>query len=69
MKTVIDLDPKLTRAAARVLGTSTKKDTVHAAMRVAIAAAKEKAARRARLLASAGSGAVGDEEIMAGAWR
>jgi Arc/MetJ family transcription regulator len=37
MKTVIDLDPELSEAAAKVLGTKTKKDTVHAALaRVAL---------------------------------
>jgi Arc/MetJ family transcription regulator len=30
MKTVIDLDTDLTEQAGRVLGTKTKKDTIHA---------------------------------------
>jgi Arc/MetJ family transcription regulator len=69
MKTVIDLDPDLTEAAAKVLGTKTKKDTVHAALAAAVAEAERKAERRRRLLNSAGGPDLGDEEVMAGAWR
>ena len=69
MKTVIDLDPKLTRAAAKVLGTTTKKATVHAALRAAIDEAQRRRKRRERLLASAGSRDLGDSEVMSGAWR
>jgi Arc/MetJ family transcription regulator len=36
MKTVIDLDTDLTEQPARVLGTKTKKDTIHAALNDAI---------------------------------
>jgi Arc/MetJ family transcription regulator len=54
MKTVIDLDPELTEAAAKVLGTHTKKDTIHAALSAAVAEAERKTQRRARLLNSAG---------------
>jgi hypothetical protein len=32
MKTVVDLDIELTQAAAAVLGTTTKHDTIHAAL-------------------------------------
>ena len=53
MKTVIDLDPELTEAVAKVLGTTTKKDTVHAALAAAVAEAKRRAQRRARLINSA----------------
>lgn len=35
MKTQIDLDDELLEAAAKELGTTTKKDTVHAALRYA----------------------------------
>ena len=68
MKTVIDLDPDLTEAAAKVLGTSTKKDTVHAALAAAVAAAERQAKRRAQLLNSAGGRDLGDESVMSGAW-
>jgi Arc/MetJ family transcription regulator len=68
MKTVIDLDPELTDAAAKVLGTTTKKDTVHAALAAAVAEAKRKAQRRARLLNSAGGPDLSDEGVMSGAW-
>ena len=69
MKTVIDLDPELTEAAAKVLGTTTKKDTVHAALAAAVAEAERKAQRRRRLLNSAGGLDLGDDSVMAGAWR
>lgn len=68
MKTVIDLDPELTEAAAKVLGTKTKKDTVHAALAAAVAEAERKAQRRVRLLNSAGSPDLGDEAVMSRAW-
>ncbi|GIH05033.1 hypothetical protein Rhe02_31000 [Rhizocola hellebori] len=69
MKTVIDLDPELTDAAAKVLGTHTKKDTVHAALRAAIAEAERKEERRRRLINSAGGPDLGDEKVMSGAWK
>src|SRR5215468_5371784 len=50
VKTVIDLDLELTEEAAKVLGTTTKKDTVHAALAAAIAEAERRARRQARLL-------------------
>jgi hypothetical protein len=68
MKTVIDLDPELTEAAAKVLGTTTKKDTVHAALKTAVAEAERRAERRARLINSAGGPDLGDDAVMAGAW-
>jgi Arc/MetJ family transcription regulator len=69
VKTVIDLDPDLTAAAAKVLGTRTKKDTVHAALAMAIAEAERKAARSRRLLNSAGGPDLGDDSVMAGVWK
>jgi Arc/MetJ family transcription regulator len=69
MKTVIDLDPELTEAAAKVLGTATKKDTIHAALAAAIAEAERKAERRRQLLSSAGGPDLANDEIMAGAWQ
>jgi Arc/MetJ family transcription regulator len=68
MKTVIDLDPELTEAAAKVLGTRTKKDTVHAALKAAVVEADRRAQRRARLINSAGGPDLGDETAMSGAW-
>jgi Arc/MetJ family transcription regulator len=69
MKTVIDLDPELTEAAAKVLGTTTKKDTVHAALAAAVAEAERRARRRARLLNSAGGPDLADDTVMSSAWR
>ena len=70
MKTVIDLDNELFKARCEgSLGTSTKKDTVHAALTAAVKDAERRAERRARLLNSAGGPDLGDETIMAGAWR
>jgi Arc/MetJ family transcription regulator len=68
VKTVIDLDPDLTAAAAKVLGTKTKKETVHAALAAAVAEAERKEQRRARLLNSAGGPDLADEAVMSGAW-
>ncbi len=68
MKTVIDLDPELTESAAKVLGTKTKKDTVHAALAAAVASAERKAQRQARLINSAGGPDLGDSGVMSGAW-
>lgn len=68
MKTVIDLNPELTEAAAKVLGTSTKKDTVHAALAAVVAEAERKTQRRARLLNSAGGPDLADDTVMSGAW-
>ena len=68
VKTVIDLDTELTEAAAKVLGTTTKKDTVHAALRAAIEEAERRADRRRRLVNSAGGPDLADDTVMAGAW-
>jgi Arc/MetJ family transcription regulator len=69
MKTVIDLDVDLTEAAAKVLGTKTKKDTIHAALAAAIASEKKRRERQRRLLNSVGSPDLADEDVMSGAWR
>ena len=68
MKTVIDLDTKLTEAAAKVLGTRTKKATIHAALQAAVDHAKEHAAFRKRLLNSAGGPDLRDVEVMSKSW-
>lgn len=69
MKTVIDLDTELVEAAAAVLGTKTKKDTIHAALAAAIEADRQRRERRRLLLESAGSPDLGDAEVMSRAWR
>ena len=69
MKTVIDLDVELAEAAAKILGTRTKKDTIHAALAAAIDADRKREERRRRLLDSIGSADLGDEDVMLGAWR
>ncbi len=69
MKTVIDLDPELTDKAAQVLGTKTKKDTVHAALQAAVTEAERRAERRRRLANSAGGPDLADDDVMAGSWQ
>jgi Arc/MetJ family transcription regulator len=69
MKTVIDLDTDLTEQAARVLGTKTKKDTIHAALNAAVAADRAIRERRERLLSTLGSPDLADGEIMSAAWQ
>jgi Arc/MetJ family transcription regulator len=41
-RTLVDVDPALLTAASEVLGTRTKKDTVTAALRAAVAAAAQR---------------------------
>jgi Arc/MetJ family transcription regulator len=41
-RTLVDVDPDLLTAASEVLGTRTKKDTVTAALRAAVAAAAQR---------------------------
>lgn len=69
MKTVIDLDTGLVEAVAEVLGTKTKKDTVHAALTATLAAEKHRRQRQRQLLDSLGSPDLGDPDVMAQAWR
>jgi Arc/MetJ family transcription regulator len=66
-KTVIDIDEGLLGQAQEVLGTTTKKDTVHAAMREVV-----RRAAVAKFLEMGHDGAfkdLADPEIMARAWR
>ncbi len=69
MRTMVDLDDDALSAAARELGTTTKKDTVNAALR----AVAERRERLAALLEDAGALGVGsdidDPDVMAGARR
>ncbi len=69
MKTVIDLDVDLVKTAAVVLGTKTKKATIHAALNASIETARRQQKRRQLLLDSLGSPDLSNPEIMSGAWR
>lgn len=69
MKTVIDLDNDLLGAAAEVLGTRTKKDTIHAALARAVEVDQLRRERRRLLIDSLGSPDLADPEVMAEAWR
>ena len=68
MRTVIDLDTKLTKAAAKVLGTRTKKATIHAALKAAVEEARARSELRKRLVNSAGGPDLLDDEIMSKSW-
>jgi Arc/MetJ family transcription regulator len=69
MKTVIDLDNDLLSAAAEVLGTRTKKDTIHAALAQAVEVDRRRRERRRLLVDSLGSPDLADPRVMAEAWR
>lgn len=69
MKTVIDLDTELLEQAAAVLGTKTKKDTIHAALAAAVEADARRKERRRLLAESVGSPDLGDPTVMGSAWR
>ena len=66
-KTLIEIDDEYLAAAQQVLGTTTKKDTVNAALREVTALA----ARRRDLdrLTSRGLPDPDDEDVMRAAWR
>lgn len=67
MKTPIDLDEDALAAAAQALGTTTKKDTVNAALRqVAALHARQRAFEHWRDL---GSPDLLDSDVMGQAWR
>lgn len=67
MKTVIDIDDVLLAAARSLLGTTTKKATVNAALAevVALRGRRQAVAR----LVTGGLPDLGDAEVMAAAWR
>lgn len=69
MKTVIDLDTELVEAVAGVLGTTTKKDTVHAALNATLAAERRRRERQQLLVESLGPPDLGDPAVIAQAWR
>jgi Arc/MetJ family transcription regulator len=58
-KTLVDLDPELLDAAAAALGTRTKKDTVMAALRAAVAADAQR-----RELALLAAGELADQAVL-----
>ena len=66
-KTVIDLDDTLLAEARAVLGTRTKKDTVHRALAEAVASARRR--EHLEFLIEGGLPDLGDPEVMEGAWR
>ena len=66
-KTLIDIDEQYLAAAQRELGTTTKKDTVNAALReVAALAARRRDLQR---LASRSLPDLEDEDVMRAAWQ
>lgn len=67
MKTLIDIDEEQLAAAQQALGTTTKKDTVNAALAQAVSLA----ARRRDLLRleTGGLPDLTDPDVMASAWR
>jgi len=67
VKTVIDIDDVLLAAARSLLGTTTKKATVNAALAEVVAVRGRRQAV-ARLVAG-GLPDLGDAEVMAAAWR
>jgi Arc/MetJ family transcription regulator len=66
-KTLIDIDEDSLAAAADALHTTTKKDTVNAALREAVALAARR--RDLNRLISAGLSDMTDQEVMRQAWR
>ncbi len=67
MKTLIDIDDDLLAQARAVLGTRTKKDTVHRALVEAVAAARRR--EHLELLRTGGLPDLQDPEVMEGAWQ
>ena len=66
-KTLIDVDEPALAAAQEALGTSTKKDTVNAALRTVTALAARR--RDLQRLASGGLPDLADDQVMAAAWQ
>jgi Arc/MetJ family transcription regulator len=66
-KTLIDVDDGELAAAQQVLGTTTKKDTINAALREVTATAARR--RDLQRLASGGLPDLQDDEVMRGAWQ
>ena len=66
-KTLIDVDEEALAAAQEALGTSTKKDTVNAALRAVAALAARR--RDLQRLVSGGLSDLADDQVMAAAWQ
>lgn len=66
-KTLIDIDDEYLAAAQQALGTTTKKDTVNAALREVTALAARR--RDLHRLTSRGLPDLEDEDVMQAAWR
>jgi Arc/MetJ family transcription regulator len=66
-KTLIDVDDEQLTAAAKVLNTETKKDTVNAALRLVTALAARR--RDLQRLSSGGLPDLADEDVMRAAWQ
>lgn len=66
-KTLIDVDERYLAAAAKALHTSTKKDTINAALREVTALAARR--RDLQRLISDGLPDLADEDVMRQAWR
>ena len=66
-KTLIDVDEDQLAAAARVLNTETKKDTVNAALREVVALAARR--RDLQRLTSSSLADLADDEVMRTAWQ
>jgi len=66
-KTLIDVDEETLAAAKDALGTSTKKDTVNAALRAVAALAARR--RDLQRLVSGGLPDLADDQVMASAWQ
>jgi Arc/MetJ family transcription regulator len=66
-KTLIDIDEDLLVEAGKVLGTSTKKDTVNASLAETVAQARRR--RHLERLIGRGLPDLDDADVMEGAWR
>ncbi|WP_084961660.1 type II toxin-antitoxin system VapB family antitoxin [Thermoactinospora rubra] len=70
MRTVIDIDKELLQAAQQELGTSTMRETVHAALQVVVGRAEERASaiEAFEFWRTEGSPDLLDPEVMKRAW-
>jgi Arc/MetJ family transcription regulator len=66
-KTLVDIDEQELAAAAQVLRTKTKKDTVNAALRLVTSLAARR--RDLQRLSSGGLPDLADEDVMRAAWQ
>ena len=66
-KRLVDIDDELLEQARLIIGASTMKDTVNAALRNAVDS--ELRLRHARRIADRRGTDIADDEVMSGAWR